>query len=194
VTGSVSKDMAMDREQSIETLRELANAQEQLGLGGNTTKMSITGAAAASSLWPPLKLLDYALDKVDECNVRDDKIDTCFIALAICSAIPSKVRETTPRVWCKALLTDTELLRNLMPLHDSTAGSSDGDTMEVAFHESIFGALLGKCNQVEKWKNNAFGMCFDTAIERLVLECLDGRAERPLLQAFLRHALLRAAC
>ena len=88
---------------------------------------------------------------------------------------------------------DTELLRNLMPLHNSTAGgSSDGDTMEMAFHESIFGALLGKCNQVEKWKNNAFGISFDAAMERLVLDGLDGRAERPVLQVFLRHALLRA--
>jgi hypothetical protein len=206
--GSVTKDMAIYREQSIESMRELASAQEQL-LGGihkksKTSTGAVGSSSSSSSLWPPLKLLEYALNKVDHCAVRDDKIDTCFIALVICTTLPNKafpggtnnssaIREAAARVWCKALMTDTELLRNLMPQVSTSATSTMGsDTMEMAFHQSIFGSLVEKCNQVEKWKQQQqqIGIGLDAAMERKILDCVDVE-ERPLVQGLLRHALTR---
>ena len=134
------------RRQRIEKKMELVNAQQDL-FGDEASKYQ---------LWEASSLIDYTLEQLKQAGNTSDKIQACFIGLAICSSFESDEasHEHAATVWWNALMADSALwgqwLRNETNL-------TDKELAEEVLQRTVFGGLFQQSEEVESWGEVLYG-------------------------------------
>ncbi|KAL7571873.1 hypothetical protein ACA910_002945 [Epithemia clementina (nom. ined.)] len=175
-----SRPRALERAQTIENMREIAHAQEQL--------LDPVDAKDHSYLWSAVTLLDYAMEKVDRLK-KDDKegkAKTCFIALVLCASLENTTLEqrknAAANVWYKAVMADWDFLTQI--LHGET-NLTDHGIANAVLNKSVFGRLVEECDKIQLGE-----VGIDQMMERFIVDKLVGN--RQLSDRSSMHRLLRS--
>jgi hypothetical protein len=172
----VQADESMKLHRNIEKKRELVMAQKELI--GDTE----------NPLQPPHRLLQLALQKVDQFTDSADKAHACMIGLAIATAFESnsEMEEKAMSVWCKSIVSNEAAWQRLL---NQQVDISDSTLREKLFADTVFCQLLELVDddQSEDLERISFR---NLRIENMVLGSLDpsGSDIAPKMQRLLRSA------
>ena len=177
-----SNGAASKRRRLIEKKTELIKAQFMLF--GNVDPNS--------KVWDPKKLFDQALQKFDAAANKEDQVQACELALAICNSMEDdgEGRVAAQTVWLRAILVDDLLWKRWLSSEDDLASAS----LRVdVLHETVLGALLRlsfDTFEANGWQSVMFGSVIDDeALQELagVYPLLENEGMRRLLHSVTRE-------
>lgn len=123
---------AKRRRVEIENMRELVVVQEE-----------ILDGTVADRLYPAKTLIEYAIEKVDRCESRQEKARALFLALAVCQTFHTPEEQTlqAATVWFKAIMCDFPLYQQWLTAEMGLSGPAATRAVQ---DETVFGALLAE--------------------------------------------------
>jgi hypothetical protein len=148
--------VVVGQQRDIERKLELVYAQQML-LEGQDEKVE------TAQLWPPEKLIELAMEQLENATTKDDRVRLCLIGLAICASIDDPSKSHTTHVWAQSLQLDSDVwLEWIRTQNDLT----DANLRELALDSTVFGGLIRECRTDASLQDVTYGR----HIEHLVME------------------------
>lgn len=158
-SGSRQDIIPSARRQRIDKKLELVNAQEDL-FGSDSPEPLLWGAS---------NLLDHALSQLKNATNTADRIQACFIGLAICNSFESREEshEHAANVWWNALMADSGMWSQW--LHSET-NLTDKDLANEILQRTVFGGLFQQTETEESWRDVVYGPILEDRVIEMMAQ------------------------